>query len=85
MRKKHTITKYDIGKVFKVYNKHNEPLGIEKIKAVRGKSYHCASYYDSGSVFSSSLFYTEQYYIPKLYSFIEMSRLEQLIVFGKVL
>lgn len=90
MRHKHTITKKDAGKVFRVVEISttiNIKQIIKIIKVSRGRKYYAIYKMEIGSI---PVLHKqgERLDSPRynhFYNFIEMSKLEQLIVFGRVL
>lgn len=80
-RKKYTITKGDVGKVYKVYFSDDDSfLWIEKItKILYPQGYRYVAYDESHRYYETSpRTGTYRYYVP-------MSKLEQVVVFGKLL
>lgn len=89
MRKKHTITKADIGKSFKVYDSHRRSLvWVEKIIEVLSCDYRYKPYdyreADSDIPHYGNVEISTRHLHNDLY-FVELSKLEQIILFGKLL
>lgn len=85
MRHKHIITKKDVGKVFALLHKCRDRYNnyAEKIIAVRGARFQFRAYFADGA--DGVQFEGELLRRRDDISLVEMSKLEQIVIFGKLL
>jgi len=87
--RKYTITSKDFGKVFSVYDSATgHRISIERVYRVGGVSYQYLQYVRDGDITvleKDMTLKTDPRSSKRRWYFVQMSKLEQLIAFGKVL